>query len=72
MGNVEDIVTDYKEVMNGKREIPISSCPPAVENELYGTGCDPQTGADDTFFRSMTERLDEKAVKLERPKKKKT
>lgn len=69
MGKAEDIVTDYKEVMNGKREIPISSCPPAVADALYGTGCDPETGADDTFFQAMTERLDEKAAKVERPKK---
>lgn len=71
MGNGGDIVTDYKEVMNGKREIPISSCPPSVQDALYGTGADPETGADDTFFALMTEALDEKADKLVKPKPKK-
>lgn len=35
MGNADDIVTDYKQVMNGKREIPVSSCPSFVEDKMY-------------------------------------
>lgn len=31
-------MTNYKEMMNGKREIPISSCPSYVEDLVYGTG----------------------------------
>lgn len=32
------MVTNYKEIMNGKREIPISSCPSQIEDQVYGTG----------------------------------
>lgn len=35
----EGIVTDYKELMNGKREIPVSSCPQQISDMVYGTGC---------------------------------
>ena len=38
LGATEDMVTNYKEMMNGKREIPISSCPPQIEDLVYGTG----------------------------------
>lgn len=31
-------MTNYKEMMNGKREIPISSCPSQVADLVYGTG----------------------------------
>lgn len=74
MGNIGtdgDIVTDYKEIMRGKSEIPISSCPPCVADVLYGSGADPERGADDSFFRPMVERLDERAAKVARPKKQK-
>lgn len=32
LGNTEGMVTNYKEMANGKREIPISSCPIQVED----------------------------------------
>lgn len=32
------MVSNYKEMMNGKREIPISSCSPQIEDLVYGTG----------------------------------
>lgn len=38
LGDTEGVVTDYKESMNGKREIPISSCPSHIEDMVYGTG----------------------------------
>lgn len=38
LGNTEGMVTNYKEMMNGKREIPISSCPSQIEDLVYGTG----------------------------------
>lgn len=69
IGTDGDIVTDYKEVMRGKSEIPISSCPPCVEDMLYGSGADPEHGADDGFFRPMVERLDERAAKISKPTK---
>lgn len=53
-------MTNYKEIMNGKREIPISSCPPQVEDLLYGTGSvlHPQTEEDEAVFvRAMEEPL---------------
>ena len=31
------IVTDYKGMMNGKREIPASSCPSSIAERMYGT-----------------------------------
>lgn len=49
-------MTDYKEIMRGKSEIPISSCPPCIEDALYGSGANPDTGDDDSFFRPMVER----------------
>ena len=44
----EGVVTDYKEIMNGKREIPMSSCPSQVSDIVYGTGgvFHPQTEED--------------------------
>jgi len=38
LGNTEGMVTNYKDIMNGKREIPISSCPSQIEDWVYGTG----------------------------------
>lgn len=32
LGSTEGMVTNYKEIMNGKREIPISSCPSQIED----------------------------------------
>lgn len=37
LGNTEGIVTDYKDMMNGKREIPVSSCPTSIENLVYSS-----------------------------------
>ena len=34
---IVDIVTDYKDIMTGKYEIPMSSCPSRIENEIYGS-----------------------------------
>lgn len=36
MGRAKDTISDYKNMANGKREIPASSCPPFVENAFYG------------------------------------
>lgn len=70
-GDSEDTVTPYKESMNGKREIPISSCPISMQDLFYGNG---QTirgddGNEYNSFQEMLERLDEKA-KPHEPKKK--
>lgn len=37
LGNTDGIVTDYKDMMNGKREIPVSSCPTSIENLVYSS-----------------------------------
>lgn len=57
LGNTEDMVTNYKEIMNGKREIPISSCPTQIEDLVYGTGsvlC-PQTDEETLVFEITAE-----------------
>ena len=53
LGSTEGMVTNYKEMMNGKREIPISSCPSQIEDLVYGTGSvlHPQGEQDETAFR---------------------
>lgn len=77
VGNTEGVVTDYKDIMNGKREIPISSCPSCVEDAVYGGGSTICTKApdEDTRFDQMLDRLDFRASKVEKSKpakKKKT
>lgn len=56
-------MTNYKEVADGKREIPISSCPSYIENIVYGTGASlvPVGESEDMAFQSTLDRLDEKA-----------
>lgn len=63
LGNTGGIVTDYKRVADGKREIPISSCPSYVEDLVYGTGSTllPANDDEDAVFQATLERLDEKA-----------
>ena len=65
LGNTGGIVTDYKRVVDGKREIPISSCPSYVEDIVYGTGNTliPTNEDEHSAFQSILERLDEKAKK---------
>ena len=69
VGNTEGIVTDYKEIMNGKREIPISSCPSYIEDAVYGGGATiAEASADeDTHYKAMVERLDARADKKYSP-----
>ena len=48
-------MTDYKEIMNGKREIPISSCPSQIEDMVYGTGValHPHSEDEEAAFKRM-------------------
>lgn len=67
MGNADDIVTDYKQVMNGKREIPVSSCPSFVEDKMY-SGIHVNTNetlkkAESECFSGIMESMDAKANK---------
>lgn len=64
LGNTRGIVTDYKKVADGKREIPISSCPSYIEDLVYGTGStlpSPNDSAENDAFESTLARLDRKA-----------
>lgn len=71
--DTEGIVTDYKDILNGKREVPVSSCPRSVEYSLYGNGAPPED-EDEGRFEVLLDNLDRKAERMERrrpaPKKK--
>ena len=58
------MVTNYKEIMNGKREIPISSCPSQIEDQVYGTGpvLRGQSEDDETMFL-LSEQVPQSAEK---------
>ena len=70
VGDTGGIVTDYKKVTDGKREIPISSCPSFVEDLVYGTGTTliPQSDDEIVAFEAMVQKLDERAAKFSKPK----
>ena len=77
MGGTKDIVTDYKDIMNGKREIPISSCPSSIEDLVYSSNASgvAQDVDENSRFQLMVDRLDERGPKLKKKKiktKKKT
>lgn len=67
MGNADDIVTDYKQVMNGKREIPVSSCPSFIEDKMYSgihvNASEMLKKAESECFSGMMESMDAKANK---------
>lgn len=71
--DTEGIVTDYKDILNGKREVPVSSCPRSVEYSFFGNGAPPEN-EDGERFELLLENLDRKAERMERhkaaPKKK--
>lgn len=70
VGNTGGIVTDYKDIMNGKREIPISSCPPCVEDAVYGGGStiSPDSPDEESRFEQLLDKLDRRAEKAEKKK----
>ena len=58
LGTTEGIVSQYKEVMNGRREIPISSCPTSFANMLYSGSGSMETEKDEALrFVSFVESL---------------
>lgn len=63
MGRTEDIVTEYKDVMNGAREYPVSSCPSSVANVFYASGSVPNDTRieEDAGFRILAETMDARA-----------
>jgi len=75
LGHTSGIETEYKRIMNAKREIPVSSCPTNIENILYANGGSPDSIDTDEQerFNLMVERLDHKASRYDdhkKPKKK--
>ena len=70
LGNTNGIETNYKRVMHTKREVPVSSCPSAIDNLFYGSG---SIGAsyeaeEISAFKDMLDRLDAKASAYEAKK----
>ncbi len=75
LGHTQGIETEYKRIMNAKREIPVSSCPSNIENMLYANGGSPEIIDKDEQerFNLMLERLDRNASRYDdqkKPKKK--
>lgn len=66
--------TDYKRIMRGSREIPISSCPSYIEDAVYSTGPSLKTVGNADVFDVTLDAVDAKAEKLlsyyKKPKKK--
>lgn len=67
----DGIVTDYKDEMNGSREIPMSSCPAYVEDVVYGrvspSGAS-QIASDTEIFRGTIGAEPVKTKKKPKPK----
>ena len=63
--NPEGTLTDYKEVMHGRNEIDVSSCPTWVADRMDAGGCTLSGGTEDeqTRFEFLLDRLDSKAEK---------
>lgn len=78
-GDDNRIVTRYKEVMNGKRQVPVSQCPEYVEDKMYGlihTGgvgtlfARDQKAAFEEYMSAVDERVEQKYKR--KPKRNKT
>lgn len=71
LGNTGGIVTDYKRIADGKREIPISSCPSYVDDLLYGTGMTlASQNEHEESFRSALDNKDDFVTKTRKSKQK--
>jgi len=67
--DTEGIVTDYKEQVTGKREIPISSCP-EIEDAVYSSSSPPQKNSDqDWSLRQYPEEEKKTSTRKKIPKK---
>lgn len=73
LGHTDGIETNYRRVMHGKREIPMSSCPSDFENLFYAScGSSVNYSVEERdAFRLMLEMLDERALPYEAKKQKK-
>lgn len=70
-GFTDDVVTEYKDIMNGVREVPMSSCPPDIENGIYATGVKPSDDQSRESFSGLMSHLTEKAGRYTKAKPKK-
>lgn len=70
LGETDGIVTDYKQAMTDKREIPESNCPSFIDNLFYGTGGSTGDAAAEemTRFQTMLDALDQRAERYEQKK----
>ena len=64
LGAMEGIETDYKKVVRGSRELPMSSCPSYIENTMYGIGSTIKKQEDADAFTRVLDTVDAKADKL--------
>ena len=65
--NPEGTLTDYKEVMHGRNEIDVSSCPSWIADRMDAGGCTLSGGMEDerTRFECLLDKLDSKVTALE-------
>lgn len=70
---IVDIVTDYKDIMTGKYEIPMSSCPSRITNEIYSSRIQGQGNdtSEETILESILKQKEERADTLYQKKEKK-
>ena len=70
LGNMDGIETNYRAVMNAKREIPESNCPSNIDNIFYASGSAGENQAieENAAFKEMVDRLDERAAQYEQKK----
>ena len=70
LGNMNGIESNYRSVMNAKREIPVSNCPSSVDNLFYASGSlnDIHALEEDAMFEVMLDKLDERAAQYEQKK----
>lgn len=70
--NPEGTLTDYKEVMHGRNEINVSSCPSWIADRMDAGGCTLSGGTEDeqTRFECLLDKLDSKAEKYMNREKK--
>lgn len=71
----EGTLTAYKEMINGTREVPMSSCPAQFSDYLYSNRKPPEDIDEETQsnaqFETMLDRLDQQAAPHKNRKKKK-
>lgn len=66
-GKTDGVVTYYKDIMHGKREIPFSSCPNQIEDAAYSmthNGAPMIEKAQAESFNSFVQNLDERSEKI--------